>query len=92
MQGVQGILRSGGAARLAAYEAYSSLGKCPECRSSLVRTSEEEGGELACSHCGVVAGRIGNTREDGFSAPSASKNEPLGSYILANGGSAAPSL
>jgi len=67
--------------RLAAYEDYA-LGRCPECRANLVRTDEEDGGELACSHCGVVAGRANSAREDGSSVASVSKSVPLGSYIL----------
>jgi transcription initiation factor TFIIIB Brf1 subunit/transcription initiation factor TFIIB len=82
MQGVQGILKSG-RTRLAAYEDYA-LGRCPECRGSLVRMHEEDGGELACSMCGVVAGRANSTQEDGSSTASVSKNVPLGSYIVAD--------
>ena len=84
MQGVQGFLTNG-RTKLAAYEAYSILGKCPECRADLVNTGEE--GELACSNCGVVAARSASAREDGSSAPSVSKNEPLGSYMLPPGDS-----
>jgi len=83
MQGVQGYLTNG-RTRLAVYEAYSILGKCPECRADLVNTGEE-GGELACSKCGVVAGTAASVRDDGSSAPSASKNGPLGSYFAAPG-------
>ncbi len=90
MQGVQGILKSG-AARLAACEGYSTLGRCPECRGSLISAGEEGGGELVCSFCGIVAGRANSASEDGSSAPSVSKNEPLGSFILADA-SATPSL
>ena len=90
MQGVQGILRSGRTGQ-AAYEDYA-LGRCPECRGSLVRMHEEDGGELACSRCGVVAGRANNTREDGATVASVSKNVPLGSYIVADAESATPSL
>jgi len=89
MQGVQGYLTSG-AARLAAYEDYSALGKCPECRASLTSAGEEEG-ERVCSACGVVAGRATGTPEDGMSAPSVSKRTPLGSYIV-DAGTGTPSL
>ena len=34
MQGVQGIQKSG-RTKLAAYEEYSILGRCPECREGL---------------------------------------------------------
>jgi transcription initiation factor TFIIIB Brf1 subunit/transcription initiation factor TFIIB len=90
MQGVQGFLTSG-RTKLAAYEDYSVLGKCPECRGSLVSAKEEGGGELACSNCGIVVARASSSREDGSSAPSVSKNGPLGSFILAPG-SGTPSL
>ena len=89
MQGVQGIQRSG-RTRQAAYEGYSILGRCPECREGLV-CAGEEGGELTCSYCGIVVGRADNIREDGSSAQSVSKCEPLGSYIVADTESA-PSL
>ena len=90
MQGVQGILRSG-RTNLAAYEAYSILGRCPECREGLVYAGEERT-ELTCSYCGIVVGRADSIREDGSSAPSVSKSEPLGSYIVADTASGAPSL
>jgi transcription initiation factor TFIIIB Brf1 subunit/transcription initiation factor TFIIB len=86
MQGVQGI-RSG-RTRQAAYDGYSILGRCPECREDLVCAGE---GELACSYCGIVVGRAESAREEGSSAPSGSKSEPLGSYIVADTESA-PSL
>ena len=89
MQGVQGI--QSGRTRQAAYEDYSILGRCPECREGLVYAGEE-GTELTCSYCGIVVGRADYTREDGFSAPSVSKSEPLGSYIVADAESASPSL
>ena len=89
MQGVQGTWKSG-RTRTAAYEEYSILGRCPECREGLV-CAGEEGGELTCSHCGIVVGRADNIREDGSSAQSVSKCEPLGSYIVADTESA-PSL
>src|SRR5580704_156617 len=89
MQGVQGYLTSG-AAKLAAYEDYSVLGKCPECRANLTSAGEEEG-ERVCSACGIVAGRATGMPEDGMSAPSVSKRTPLGSYIVA-GGTDTPSL
>ena len=85
MQGVQGFLTNG-RTRLAAYEEYSILGRCPECRADLVNAGEE-GGELACSKCGVVVGGAASVRDDGSSAPSVSKNGPLGSYIEAPGDS-----
>jgi len=89
MQGVQGYLTSG-AAKLAAYEDYSVLGKCPECRANLTSAGEEEG-ERVCSACGIVAGRAAGTPEDGMSAPSVSKRTPLGSYIV-DGATGTPSL
>ena len=89
MQGVQGIQKSG-RTRLAAYEEYSILGRCPECREGLVCAGEGE--ELVCSWCGIVVGRADSAREGGSSAPCVSKSEPLGSYIVADGGSASPSL
>jgi transcription initiation factor TFIIIB Brf1 subunit/transcription initiation factor TFIIB len=89
MQGVQGYLTSG-AAKLAAYEDYSALGKCPECRANLTSAGEEEG-ERVCSACGIVAGRATGTPEHGMSAPSVSKRTPLGSYIV-DGGTGTPSL
>jgi transcription initiation factor TFIIIB Brf1 subunit/transcription initiation factor TFIIB len=89
MQGVQGIQKSG-RTRQAAYEGYSILGRCPECREGLV-CAGEEGSELTCSYCGIVVGRADNIREDGSSAQSVSKCEPLGSYIVADTESA-PSL
>jgi transcription initiation factor TFIIIB Brf1 subunit/transcription initiation factor TFIIB len=90
MQGVQGILRSG-RTRLAAYEDYA-LGRCPECRGSLVRMHEEDGGELACSMCGVVAGRASSAQEDGSTTRSVSKNVDLGSYLSSDTESPTPSL
>jgi transcription initiation factor TFIIIB Brf1 subunit/transcription initiation factor TFIIB len=90
MQGVQGILKSG-RTRLAAYENYA-LDRCPECRANLVRTNEEDGGERACSRCGVVAGRANTAQQDGSLAPSVSKNEPLGSYITADTSGSGPPL
>lgn len=89
MQGVQGTWKSG-RTRTAAYEEYSILGRCPECKEGLVY-SGEEGGERVCSYCGIVASRADYAREDGSSAPSVSKSEPLGSYIVADTESA-PSL
>jgi transcription initiation factor TFIIIB Brf1 subunit/transcription initiation factor TFIIB len=83
MQGVQGYLKSG-AARLATYEEYGALGRCPECRGNLT-SAGEEGGELVCSGCGVVVGRATGTPGDGSSALSVSKRTPLGSYIVADG-------
>jgi len=80
MQGVQGFLTNG-RTKLAVYEEYSLLGRCPECRADLV-SAGEEGSELACSSCGVVVGKAGCVG-DGSSSPSVSKNEPLGSYIVA---------
>jgi transcription initiation factor TFIIIB Brf1 subunit/transcription initiation factor TFIIB len=90
MQRVQGILKSG-RTKLAAYEDYA-LGRCPECRANLVRTNEEDGGELACSRCGIVAGKANTAQQDGSLAPSVSKNEPLGSYIIADTNGSGPSL
>jgi len=89
MQGVQGILKSG-RTRQAAYEEYSILGRCPECREGLVYAGEERA-ELTCSCCGIVVSRADHAQEDGSSAPSVSKSEPLGSYIVADTDSA-PSL
>jgi len=88
MQGVQGCLKSG-IARQAAYEEYSVLGKCPECRGDLT-SAGEEGGELVCAACGIVVGRATSTREDGSSAPSVSKRTPLGSYMVADGSGTPP--
>ena len=82
MQGVQGIQKSG-RTRLAAYEEYSILGRCPECREGLVYAGDERT-ELTCSYCGIVVSRAEYTREDGSTAPSVSKSEPLGSYIVAD--------
>ena len=90
MQGVQGTWKSG-RTRTAAYEEYSILGRCPECREGLVYAGEERT-ELTCSFCGIVVSRADYTREDGSSAPSVSKSEPLGSYIVADTESASPSL
>ncbi len=87
MQGVQGI--QSGRTRQAAYEGYSILGRCPECREGLVCAGE---GELTCSYCGIVVGSADSVREQGSSAPSGSKSEPLGSYIVADTENAAPSL
>ena len=84
MQGVQGIMKSG-RTRTAAYEEYSILGRCPECREGLVYAGEERT-ELTCSYCGIVVSRADYTREDGSTAPSVSKSEPLGSYIVADTG------
>ena len=89
MQGVQGI-RSG-RTRQAAYEGYSILGRCPECREGLVYAGEERT-ELTCSFCGIVVSRADYTREDGSTAPSVSKSEPLGSYIVPDTANGAPSL
>ena len=83
MQGVQGYLKSG-AARLAAYEEYGALGRCPECRGN-VSGAGEEVGELVCSACGIVVGRATGTPDGGSSARSVSKRTPLGSYIVADG-------
>jgi transcription initiation factor TFIIIB Brf1 subunit/transcription initiation factor TFIIB len=82
MQGVQGTWKSG-RTRTAAYEEYSILGRCPECREGLVYAGEERT-ELTCSFCGIVVSRADYTREDGSTAPSVSKSEPLGSYIVAD--------
>jgi hypothetical protein len=82
MQGVQGTWKSG-RTRTAAYEEYSILGRCPECREGLVYAGEERT-ELTCSYCGIVVSRADYTREDGSAAPSVSKSEPLGSYIVAD--------
>jgi len=82
MQGVQGTWKSG-RIRTAAYEEYSILGRCPECKEGLVYAGEERM-ELTCSYCGIVVSRTDNTNEDGSSAPSVSKREPLGSYIVAD--------
>ena len=82
MQGVQGTWKSG-QTRTAAYEEYSILGRCPECREGLVYAGEERT-ELTCSFCGIVVSRADYTREDGSTAPSVSKSEPLGSYIVAD--------
>ena len=89
MQGVQGTWKSG-RTRTAAYEDYSILGKCPECREGLVYAGEERT-ELTCSYCGIVVSKADHTQGDGSSAPSVSKCEPLGSYIVADTESA-PSL
>ena len=89
MQGIQGTWKSG-RTRTAAYEEYSILGRCPECREGLVYAGEERT-ELTCSFCGIVVSRADYTREDGSTAPSVSKSEPLGSYIVADTESA-PSL
>jgi len=88
MQGVQGI--QSGRTRQAAYEGYSILGRCPECREGLVCAGEE--GELTCSFCGIVVGRADSVQENGSSAPCVSKSEPLGSYIVGDTENAAPSL
>ena len=80
MQGVQGTWKSG-RTRTAAYEEYGILGRCPECREGLVYAGEERT-ELACSYCGIVVSKADSTSEDGSSAPSVSKSEPLGSYIV----------
>ena len=82
MQGVQGTWKSG-RTETAAYEEYSILGRCPECREGLVYAGEERT-ELTCSFCGIVVSRADYTREDGSTAPSVSKSEPLGSYIVAD--------
>ena len=89
MQGVQGTWKSG-RTRTVAYEEYSILGRCPECREGLVYAGEERT-ELTCSFCGIVVSKADYTSEDGSSAPSVSKSEPLGSYIVADTESA-PSL
>ena len=89
MQGVQGTWKSG-RTRTAAYEEYSILGRCPECREGLVYAGEERT-ELTCSFCGIVVSKADHTQGDGSSAPSVSKCEPLGSYIVADTESA-PSL
>ena len=83
MQGVQGIHGRVDGRGQAAYEEYSILGRCPECREGLVYAGEERT-ELTCSYCGIVVSRADYTREDGSSAPSVSKSEPLGSYIVAD--------
>ena len=86
MNGVQGFQTSGSTTtRLAAYEAYSILGVCPECRGTLVSAGEE----LACSSCGVVAGRGGGAEEELSAPTTTTKSGPLGSYIDERG---APSL
>ena len=82
MQGVQGTWKSG-RTRTTAYEEYSILGRCPECREGLVYAGEERT-ELTCSYCGIVVSKEDHTSEDGSSAPSVSKSEPLGSYIVAD--------
>ena len=63
MQGVQGTGRVDGRGQ-AAYEEYSILGRCPECREGLVYAGEERT-ELTCSFCGIVVSRADYTREDG---------------------------
>jgi len=88
MQGVQGTWKSG-RTKLAAYEDYGILGKCPECREGLVYTGEEAG-ELVCSFCGVVV-RASSEQDNGPSAQPGTTSEPLGSFIVAAEG-AAPSL
>ncbi len=82
MQGVQGFLTDG-RTKLDAYEDYSISGRCPECRGDLVNTGED-GGELACSKCGLVAGKAASAVEEGASAPSVRKRRQLGSYIPAD--------
>jgi transcription initiation factor TFIIIB Brf1 subunit/transcription initiation factor TFIIB len=82
MQGVQGTWKSG-LRRQAAYEGYSVLGKCPECREGLVYAGGERG-EKVCSYCGIVVSEADRTVEEGFLPLSVSKKEPLGSYILAH--------
>ena len=89
MQGVQVTWKSG-RTKLAAYEDYGLLGRCPECREGLVYTGEE-GGELVCSYCGVVVAKTSNGQNDGISGRPTTTSEPLGSYIIANEG-ASPSL
>jgi transcription initiation factor TFIIB len=83
MQGVQGCLKSG-IARQAAYEDYSVLGRCPECRGNLT-SAGEEGGELVCAACGIVVRKATGTPQDGSSALSVSKRTALGSYIVDDG-------
>ncbi|MGH9920432.1 MAG: hypothetical protein ACRD6W_16380, partial [Nitrososphaerales archaeon] len=90
MQGVQGIQKSG-RTKLALYEGYATLGKCPECREGLVYAGEERE-ELTCSFCGIVVSRTDSATEGGTLAQSVSKNEPLGSYIVADAESATPNL
>ena len=82
MQGVQGTWKSG-RTKLAEYEEYSILGRCPECREGLVYAGEERS-ELTCSYCGIVVSKADSPHEDGSTAPSVSKSEPLGSYIVAD--------
>ena len=91
MQGVQGIQKSGRTTKLALYERYSTLGKCPECREGLVYAGDA-GNELVCSYCGIVVGATDYARDEGVPAYSGSKREPLGSYITADGEGATPSL
>jgi len=95
MQGVQqqGIrTQIGIRTKLALYEGYSALGKCPECREGLVYTGDVGGNELVCSYCGIVVGREEGVTQEGALAQSVSKKEPLGSYIVAEGEGATPSL
>ena len=67
MQGVQGIRKSG-RTRLAAYEEYSILGRCPECREGLVYAGEEgSGADLLLlrdrrGQGGLARGRTGHRR------------------------------
>jgi len=89
MQGVQGTWKSG-RTRTAAYEEYSILGRCPECREGLVYAGDERT-ELTCSYCGIVVSKADHAQGNGSNAPSVSKCEPLGSYIVADTESA-PSL
>jgi hypothetical protein len=89
MQGVQGTWKSG-RTKLAAYEDYGLLGRCPECREGLVYTGEE-GGELVCSYCGVVVSNTNNGQTNGSLGQPSTSIEPLGSYIVATEG-ATPSL
>jgi transcription initiation factor TFIIIB Brf1 subunit/transcription initiation factor TFIIB len=88
MQGVQSIRTTKGGRRIgtAEYELWAAVGRCPECTEHLVRTGQE----MVCPSCGVVAGAA-NVSE-GSPSPTVSKREPLGSYIVAEGEGATPSL
>ena len=80
MQGVQGYLTNG-RTKVAAYEEYSILGRCPECRADLVNAGEE-GGSWPAPTAGLWSGRADERQGRRVSAPSVSKNGPLGSYFL----------
>ena len=89
MQGVQATWKNG-QTKVAAYEDYGLLGRCPECREGLVYTGEEAG-ELVCSFCGVVVMKTSNDQGNGYSGQPGTPSEPLGSYIVEHDG-AVPSL